>query len=248
MAAAKRPWIPRATASARPARFQRNSLAAFVSLSCRRERGTYHGVLWAFGWSKTRGAWAKRVRTVHPSSRTRTRPPAPQRSASPSSATATSMKRPAEGRRMLTIKLNCPTRTTNKNGASQPSRPPAPTAGVLPRNGQPNAAPAPRGTRQKSGAKNPRARSARPRCQALPPGAAARRANATKAASARLSHPARVRGTAFVRTCPPRRLTSSPRNRSPSLEAFSLFDKDDGTITTKELGTVMRCRPEPDGG
>ena len=29
-------------------------------------------------------------------------------------------------------------------------------------------------------------------------------------------------------------------------EAFALFDKDgDGTITTKELGTVMRLRAEP---
>ena len=155
--------------------------------------------------------------STDPSSRTRTSPPAPQRSARPSSATATSMKRPAEGRRMLTIKLNCPARTTDKNGASQPSRPPAPTPGRLPRNGQPNLAPARRGRRQKSGAKNPRARLAPARCQALPPGAAARRADATKAASALLSHPARVRANPPLFERPTaRRLTSSPRNRSPS--------------------------------
>ena len=143
---------------------------------------------------------------------------------------------------MLTIKLNCPPRTTDKNGASQPSRPPASTPARLPRNGQPNLAPARRGTRQKSGAKNPRARSARPRCHALPPGAAARRADATKAASALLSHPARAREPAFVRS--PDRAQADQLTEEQIAEfkeAFSLFDKDgDGTITTKELGTVMR--------
>ena len=125
------------------------------------------------------------------------------------------MKRPAEGRRMLTIKLNCPPRTTDKNGASQPSRPPASTPARLPRNGQPNLAPARRGTRQKSGAKNPGASLARARCQALPPGAAARRANATKAASAHTHPRARANPPLFDRPTA-RRLTSSPRNRSPS--------------------------------
>ena len=96
--------------------------------------GTHHGVFYAalLLVEDARRFWGtKRVSGTDPSMCTRTRPPAPQRSARPSSATATSMKRPAEGRRMLTIKLNCPARTTDKNGASQPSRPPAPTAGVV---------------------------------------------------------------------------------------------------------------------
>ena len=114
---------------------------------------------------------------------------------------------------------------------------------MLPRNGQPNLAPAPRGTRQKSGAKNPRARSARPRCQALPPGAAARRANATKGClGSALAPRACAREPAFVRT--PDRAQADQLTEEQIAEfkeAFSLFDKDgDGTITTKELGTVMR--------
>ena len=76
----------------------------------------------------------------------------------------------------------------------------------------------------------------------LPPGAAARRANATKAASALLSHPARAREPAFVRS--PDRAQADQLTEEQIAEfkeAFSLFDKDgDGTITTKELGTVMR--------
>ena len=151
-----------------------------------------------------------------PSIRTLAGPPAPQRSARPSSATATSMKRPAEGRRMLTIKLNCPARTTDKNGASQPSRPPASTPARLPRNGQPNLAPARRGTRQKSGAKNPRASLARARCQRCLP--APRRAGPTRQKLPRLcSRTPRARANPPLFDRPTaRRLTSSPRNRSPS--------------------------------
>ena len=211
---------PRATAGARGSLAPTvNGLAAFVTSRAVSD-GTYHGVLASY----IAVAVLRRRRAVEaqvlwtgpePSIRTRTTPLPLKRSASPSSATATSMKRPAEGRRMLTIKLNCPARTTDKNGASQPSRPPAPTPGRLPRNGQPNLAPARRGTRQKSGAKNPGASLARARCQALPPGAAARRANATKAASAHTHPRARANPPLFDRPTA-RRLTSSPRNRSPS--------------------------------
>lgn len=46
----------------------------------------------------------------------------------------------------------------------------------------------------------------------------------------------------WLTAAPHRRLTSSPVSTPAEFkEAFSLFDKDgDGTITTKELGTVMR--------
>ena len=181
--------------------------------------GTHHGVFYAallVVEDARRIGRAKRVSGTDPSMCTRTGPPAPQRSARPSSATATSMKRPAEGRRMLTIKLNCPARTTDKNGASQPSRPPAPTPGRLPRNGQPNLAPARRGTRQKSGAKNPRASLARARCQRCLP--APRRAGPTRQKLPRLcSRTPRARANPPLFDRPTaRRLTSSPRNRSPS--------------------------------
>ena len=82
---------------------------------------------------------------------------------------------------------------------------------------------------------------ARARCQALPPGAAARRANATKAASAPLTRPS-AREPAFVRTLDRAQADQLTEEQIAEFkEAFSLFDKDgDGTITTKELGTVMR--------
>ena len=142
---------------------------------------------------------------------------------------------------MLTIKLNCPPRTTDKNGASQPSRPPASTPARLPRNGQPNLAPARRGTRQKSGAKNPRASLARARCQRCLP--APRRAGPTRQRLPRLTlSRARAREPAVVRS--PDRAQADQLTEEQIAEfkeAFSLFDKDgDGTITTKELGTVMR--------
>ena len=76
---------------------------------------------------------------------------------------------------------------------------------------------------------------------ALPPGAAARRANATKAASALLTRPS-AREPAFVRTLDRAQADQLTEEQIAEFkEAFSLFDKDgDGTITTKELGTVMR--------
>ena len=78
-------------------------------------------------------------------------------------------------------------------------------------------------------------------CQALPPGAATRQTKATKAASALLTRPS-AREPAFVRT--PDRAQADQLTEEQIAEfkeAFSLFDKDgDGTITTKELGTVMR--------
>ena len=152
------------------------------------------------------------------------------------------MKRPAEGRRMLTIKLNCPPRTTDKNGASQPSRPPASTPARLPRNGQPNLAPARRGTRQKSGAKNPGASLARARCQALPPGAAARRANATKAASAHTHPRARANPPLFERPTA-RRLTSSPRNRSPSSRRPSPCSTRTAMARSRRRSSAPSCAP-----
>ena len=211
---------PRATAGARGSLASTvNGLAAFVtSRAVDASGGTYHGVLCRLLALAARRL-PRKTGFEDGTERALTRadgPPAPQRSASPSSATATSMKRPAEGRRMLTIKLNCPTRTTNKNGASQPSRPPAPTAGVLPRNGQPNAAPAPRGTRQKTAPKiRARGRRGRAAARCL---RAPRRAGPTRQRLPRLcsrTPRARANPPLFERPTA-RRLTSSRKNRSPS--------------------------------
>ena len=88
----------------------------------------------------------------------------------------------------------------------------------------------------------PRASLERALCQALPPGAAPRQTQSDKSCLGATHTPTRAKPQHRVRT--PDRAQADQLTEEQIAEfkeAFSLFDKDgDGTITTKELGTVMR--------
>ena len=75
-----------------------------------------------------------------------------------------------------------------------------------------------------------------------PPGAATRHADPPNATSALPRTRARPETETYVRTLDlPQADQLTEEQIAEFKEAFSLFDKDgDGTITTKELGTVMR--------
>ena len=91
-------------------------------------------------------------------------------------------------------------------------------------------------------ARGTRARVWRALCQALPPGAATRQTQSDKSCLGATHTPTRAKPRGRVRTLDRAQADQLTEEQIAEFkEAFSLFDKDgDGTITTKELGTVMR--------